>query len=80
MIVTVKLGNLEYHTFSLKLGDGPRGSDADFLEEVNELIRQHLWNNVFDLQDKRYYRSDYNAFPAPPIVMMYSRNRYSHDH
>lgn len=78
MIVTVKLSNLNYQTFAIHLGSGLKGSDAEFLNLVNEQIRLHLWNNVFTLEDKRKY-GDYDHFFAPPIVMMYSRNRYSSD-
>lgn len=80
MIVTVKLSSLNYQTFAIKLNDSYKDSDADFLNHVNNEIRYHIWNNVFDLEDKRNYRNNYDEYLAPPIVMMYSRNKYNHDH
>lgn len=76
MIVTVKLGNLDYRTFAIDLGNKYFDDDTDYLKHLNECIREHLWNNEFDLQDKQQYYNDYSKFIAPPIVMMYSRNHY----
>lgn len=79
MIVTVKLSNLNYQTFAIHLGNDLKGDDAAFLELVNEQIRFHIWNNVFTNYEKVQYGSKYENYQAPPIVMMYSRNRYSND-
>lgn len=74
MIVTVKLGNLNYKTIVIELPAKYIDTDQDYLDIVNELIREKVWNE-FTNYERVQHQNNFENFKAPPIVMMYSRNR-----
>lgn len=75
MIVTVKLGNLEYKTLAIELGLTQLKTDQELLDHINKLIRLELWESFTTEQYRRYSGDIRNLEFA--IVMMYSQNRGS---
>lgn len=75
MIVTVKLGNLEYKTLAIELGLTQLKTDQELLDHINKLIRLELWESFTTEQYRRYSGDIRNLEFA--IVMMYSQNRDS---
>ncbi len=78
MIVTVKLGNASYKTLAITLPQKFIDTDQEYLDTVNELIRKKVWEE-FSNYEKIQHQNSFDNFKAPPIVMMYSRNRHDLD-
>lgn len=76
MILTVKLGNVDYKTIAIELPQKYIETDQDYLTIVNELVRKKVWEE-FSSYERVQYRNNFEDFKAPPIVMMYSRNRHN---
>lgn len=74
MILTVKLGNVDYKTIAIELPQKYVETDQDYLTIVNELVRKKVWEE-FSSYERVQHRNNFENFKAPPIVMMYSRNR-----
>ena len=77
MILTVKLGNVDYKTIAIELPQKHVETDQDYLTIVNELARKKVWEE-FSSYERAQHRNNFENFKAPPIVMMYSRNRHSY--
>ena len=77
MIVTVKLGNVNYKTISIELPQKYIETDQDYLNIINELVRKKVWEE-FSNYERVQHQNNFENFKAPPIVMMYSRNRDSY--
>lgn len=77
MIVTVKLGNVNYKTIAIELPQKYIETDQDYLNIINELVRKKVWEN-FSNYERVQHQNNFENFQAPPIVMMYSRNRDSY--
>lgn len=78
MIVTVKLGNVSYKTIAIVLDQKYRETDQEYLDHINELVRQKVWED-FSNYERTQHQNTFENFKAPPIIMMYSRNRYSYN-
>lgn len=77
MIVTVKLGNVNYKTIAIELPQKYIETDQDYLNIINELVRKKVWEE-FSNYERVQHQNNFENFKAPPIVMMYSRNRDSY--
>lgn len=78
MIVTVKLGNLNYKTIAIELPDKYIDTDQDYLDIVNELVCEKVWSELSNYERVQYQNKIENMKPLP-IIMMYSRNKYSYN-
>lgn len=76
MILTVKLGNLNYKTLAIDLNVKVGSNDQEYLDHINELVRKKVWEE-FSNYERVQHQNNFENFKAPPIVMMYSRNRHN---
>lgn len=77
MILTVKLGNVDYKTMAIDLDIKGDVDDQGYLDAINVLVRERIWKE-FSNYDRVRYQNKIENMPPIPIVMMYSRNRHSY--